>query len=106
MELPKLERLIVEPTKLAIFAVLYVRGEAEFGELLEALGTSPGNLSGHMRRLEGAGYVEVRKGFRGRRPRTSYRLSEEGRRAFEAEAEKLRRIAELVRALRGWPSTT
>ena len=46
-------------------------------------GTTDGNLSVHARRLEEAGYVLCEKTFAGRTPRTEYRLSAAGRRAFE-----------------------
>jgi len=47
------------------------------------LGTSDGNLSVHARKLEDAGYIACAKSFAGRMPRTVYRLTTAGRRAFE-----------------------
>ena len=54
-----------------------------FTELKAITGTTDGNLSVHARRLEDAGYVRCEKTFAGRTPRTEYRLSAAGRRAFE-----------------------
>ena len=45
--------------------------------------TSDGNLSVHARKLEGAGYIAVRKGFEDRKPKTDYRLTPKGRTALE-----------------------
>ena len=55
-----------------------------FRELKSLLGVTDGNLSVHARKLEDAGYIEVRKGFRGRQPRTTFALTPEGRQALEA----------------------
>jgi DNA-binding PadR family transcriptional regulator len=55
-------------------------------------------LSVHARKLETAGYVAAEKRFEGRMPRTSYRLTERGRRAFERY---LGHMEALIRAARG-----
>ena len=44
--------------------------------------TSDGNLSVHARKLEDAGYLDCRKGFAGRVPRTDFRLTALGRQAL------------------------
>jgi len=54
-----------------------------FGDLKQMLGASDGNLSVHARRLEEAGYVSCEKTFDGRVPRTTFRLTADGRRALE-----------------------
>lgn len=82
-DLPEIDRLIHEPSRLAIMANLYVVESADFVFLLNRTGLTNGNLSSHMSRLTGAGYVEEEKEFVGRRPRTMYTLTDAGRRAFE-----------------------
>lgn len=81
--LPDLDRLIHEPSRLAIMANLFVIESADFVFLLNRTGMTNGNLSSHMSRLTGAGYVEERKEFVDRRPRTMYTLTDAGRKAFE-----------------------
>ena len=54
-----------------------------FTDLRAALDATDGNLSVHARKLEEAGYITCTKGFEGRTPRTEYRLSASGRKAFE-----------------------
>ena len=54
-----------------------------FTEFKALVGITDGNLSVHARKLEDAGYVECRKGFAGRVPRTDYRLTVAGRRALD-----------------------
>lgn len=80
--LAALDRVIHEPARLIILAYLYVVDSADFAFLMRQTGLTWGNLSSHMVKLEEAGYVEVEKGFVGRRPRTVLRLTDAGRAAF------------------------
>jgi len=75
--------VIHEPARLAAMANLFVVECADFVFLLNRTGLTNGNLSSHMGKLEAAGYVEVAKEFVDRKPRTMYRLTDEGRAAFE-----------------------
>jgi DNA-binding MarR family transcriptional regulator len=81
--LPELDRVIHERIRLAIAAALAANERLSFNELKALLGTTDGNLSVHARKLEDAGYVALEKSFEGRKPRTEYRLTAEGRKAFE-----------------------
>jgi DNA-binding MarR family transcriptional regulator len=69
--------------RLAIVSALAATQSLSFNELKAMLGTSDGNLSVHARKLEDAGYIACAKSFAGRMPRTVYRLTTAGRRAFE-----------------------
>lgn len=77
------DRLIHEPLRLAIVSALAATARLTFGDLKQMLGASDGNLSVHARRLEEAGYVACEKTFDGRVPRTTFRLTADGRRALE-----------------------
>ena len=79
---PRLDRVIHEGMRLAIVSALAANEKLSFGELKGLVGATDGNLSVHARRLEEAGYVACEKSFAGRVPRTEYRLTAEGRRAF------------------------
>ena len=81
---PTLDPIIHAPVRLAILSALLPVEEIAFVELRSRLGTTDGNLSAHVGKLEAAGYVEVRKQFAERKPLTTYRLTEVGRRAFMA----------------------
>lgn len=85
----RLDRLIHEPARLILMANLYVVDEADFLYLSRQTGLTAGNISSHMAKLEDAGYVEVTKGFAGRKPRTVYRLTTDGRKAFDEHKERL-----------------
>lgn len=80
--LASLDRAVHEPARLQIMAHLYALDSADFLYLLGSTGLTRGNLSSHMRKLEGAGYVEVEKKFVDRLPLTIYHLTETGRTAF------------------------
>lgn len=84
-----LDRLIHEPARLVLMANLAVVDEADFVFLSRQTGFTAGNISSHMTRLEDAGYVELEKGFAGKRPRTVYRLTAAGREAFERYRENV-----------------
>ena len=81
--LASIDRLIHEPARLMILALLYVVESADFTFLMRQTGLTKGNLSSHIAKLEAAGYVDVKKEFVGKIPRTLLRLTSEGREAFE-----------------------
>jgi DNA-binding MarR family transcriptional regulator len=83
--------------RLAILSALAANTTLSFTELKGLLATTDGNLSVHARRLEDAGFVALTKSFAGRMPKTQYRLTPEGRRAFEKYLDHLEAI---VRASR------
>jgi DNA-binding transcriptional ArsR family regulator len=81
--LPELDRILHERMRLAIVSALAANASLTFLELRSLLAASDGNLSVHARKLEDAGYVACAKTFEGRVPKTTYRLTAEGRRALE-----------------------
>ena len=78
-----IDRMIHEPARLMIMAHLYVVESADFLFLMRQTGLTFGNLSSHMAKLEGAGYIEVVKDFIERKPHTMLRMTPRGRAAFE-----------------------
>ena len=78
-----LDRLVHERIRLGIVSALAAEECLSFGDLKAILKTSDGNLSVHARKLEGANYIAVRKGFEDRKPKTEYRLTSKGRAALE-----------------------
>ena len=68
--------------RLGVMAYLVGAGTADFSTLKERLQASDGNLSVHLRKLEQAGYVAIRKTFQGRKPLTEVTLTAKGRNAF------------------------
>ncbi|MBZ5499227.1 MAG: transcriptional regulator [Acidobacteriia bacterium] len=85
----ELDPMIHERLRLGILSALVVQESLSFTELRELLRTTDGNLSVQARRLEQAGYVICDKRFEDRKPKSTYRLSPEGRLALEEYLEKL-----------------
>ena len=90
----QLDEVIHAPVRFAVMATLAPAEEAEFGFVRDGVQVSDSVLSKTVAALEKAGYVEVRKGYVGKRPRTWLRLSRQGRTAFAAHVAALRAIAD------------
>jgi DNA-binding MarR family transcriptional regulator len=91
---PRLDPVIHPITRLSICGLLASGADwVEFAALRDAAGISDSVLSKQSRVLEDAGYVEVRKGAVGRRPRTWFRLTPNGRTAFQAHVAWLQQAA-------------
>ncbi|MDQ6759616.1 MAG: transcriptional regulator [Acidobacteriota bacterium] len=95
--IPDLDRLIHERMRLGIVSALAANETLTFIELRKLLDTTDGNLSVHARKLEEAGYVACRKSFEGRMPKSEYKLTEPGKRAFE---KYLNHMEALIQAMR------
>ena len=94
---PDLDRLIHERVRLGIVSALAVNETLSFNDLKAMLGVTDGNLSVHARKLEEAGYVECRKTFHGRVPRTDYSLTTLGRRELTRYLDHMEALIESVR---------
>jgi DNA-binding MarR family transcriptional regulator len=88
------DRMIHEPARLVIVAILYSVEKADFVYLLRETGLTKGNLSAHLSRLEEAGYVKIEKSFRGKVPQTVCSLTDAGRAAFRDYRSRLRRAVD------------
>jgi DNA-binding HxlR family transcriptional regulator len=92
-----LDKVIHERLRLGIVSALAVNDRLTFSDLKRLLQTTDGNLSVHARKLEDAEYVACDKTFEGRMPRTEYRLTAAGRRAFEKYIAHMDAILKAVR---------
>jgi DNA-binding MarR family transcriptional regulator len=90
--LTEIDRLIHEPARLSVLALLYVVESADFIFLMRQTGLTWGNLSSHMSKLEEAGYIEVEKEFKGKKPHTMLHLTEEGRAAFREYRGRMKQV--------------
>ncbi len=90
--LAEIDRVIHEPARLLILAYLSVVESADFLFLMNQTGLTRGNLSAHLSKLEAAGYVEIKKEFVEKIPRTLLSLTEEGRKAFQKYRHSMRQV--------------
>ena len=93
----ELDDIIHAKIRLAILSILVMDGEADYSLLQEKLKTTDGNLASHLRKVEDAGYLDVKKTFLGRRPKTIYKLTKKGREAFGVYIRKLEDIISSVK---------
>ena len=89
----RLDEVIHAPVRFSIVAALASVDQAEFAVVRDAVEVSDSVLSKQVSTLEAAGYVKVRKGYVGKRPRTWLSLTKAGRAAYERHLAALREIA-------------
>lgn len=88
----EIDRVIHEPARFQVMALLYVIESADFIFLMNQLGLTWGNLSAHITKLEEAGYVAIEKGFKGKRPQTMLSLTKQGRKAFRIYRKSMKQV--------------
>jgi DNA-binding MarR family transcriptional regulator len=88
-EVAQLDRVIHEPARLTIMLILGGVGEADFLYLQREGGFTQGNLSGHLAKLEKAGYVTIAKTFKGKVPLTVCSLTGKGKSAFAKYSQRM-----------------
>lgn len=93
--LAEIDRIIHEPARLLILAYLSVVESADFLFLMNQTGLTRGNLSAHLSKLETAGYVEIKKEFVEKIPRTLLRLTEEGRKACQEYRRSMKQVLDV-----------
>ena len=92
----EIDRLVHEPARFQVMALLYVIESADFTFIMNQLGLTWGNLSAHITKLEEGGYVAVEKGFKGKRPQTMLSLTKEGRKAFQAYRQTMKQMLDEI----------
>ncbi|MCW2583771.1 MAG: transcriptional regulator [Klenkia sp.] len=89
---PRFDQVVHAPPRLQVCGLLAAVDTMEFAAVRDAVGVSDSVLSKHVRQLEDAGYVQVRKATVASRQRTSLSLTTPGRTAFAAHVAELKRI--------------
>ena len=88
----QLNKVFESRIRLGVMSILMVNDWVDYKTLKTMLEVTDGNLASHISKLESKGYVEVRKAFIGKRPQTSYRATQEGRKAFKDHLDALEHI--------------
>lgn len=84
--------------RLSVMAYLSGADAADFNELKAKIGGTDGNLSVHLRKLEEAGYVAMKKSFAGRKPLTTCALTAKGRKAWIAYISRMESLMRMTAA--------
>ena len=87
---PKLDPILYSELRLAVMSILAGADEADFTYLKNQTGATSGNLSVQIDKLTTAGYITVEKGFKGRMPRTTCKITPTGQEAFKSYVEALK----------------
>lgn len=90
--LADIDQVIHAPARLMVLSYLYVVESADFIFLMRLTGLTWGNLSTHLSKLEEAGYVEIEKGYKGKKPHTHIRMTGQGREAFREYKKSMQRV--------------
>ena len=90
--LSEIDRVIHEPARLLILAYLSVVESADFLFLMNQTSLTRGNLSSHLSKLEAAGYIEIKKEFVDKIPRTLLRLTDKGKEAFQVYQSNMKQV--------------
>lgn len=85
-----LDPLLHSELRLAAMSLLISADDAEFPYIKEQTGATAGNLSVQIDKLSAAGYIEVEKTFKGKRPCTLCRITKKGQQAFEEYVDALK----------------
>lgn len=93
----ELNPLLHSELRLAIMSILISVEEADFVFILEKTGATAGNISVQIEKLSEAGYIEVKKGFAGKRTRTVCKVTQNGVSAFEEYVDALKSYLEIKR---------
>lgn len=92
-----LNKIIHEPVRLAIMSALVTREKLTFPELKELLNVTDGNLSVHASILEKNELIRVAKDFDGKKPRTTFTITPEGRTQFQQYVAELEQLLKQVK---------
>jgi DNA-binding MarR family transcriptional regulator len=91
MMFPALDPLLHSELRLAVISLLMSVDEADFTYIKEQTGATSGNLSVQIDKLTAAGYITVEKGFKGKMPRTTCRITPSGMEAFKNYVKALKK---------------
>ncbi len=87
-----IDRIIHAPARLMILAVLAIVESADFLFIMRQTGLTRGNLSSHMSKLEDVEYIEIKKEFVDKIPRTLLYLTVKGREAIRVYRENMMQV--------------
>lgn len=92
IKISQLNKEFESRVRLGIMSVLMVNDWVDFSEMKALLGITDGNLASHSNALEKVSYIEVKKEFVGKKPKTSYRVTQSGRQAFTDHLDALEKL--------------
>jgi DNA-binding HxlR family transcriptional regulator len=95
LDINTLNKVFENRIRLGVMSLLLVNDKLDFNTLKELLDVTDGNLASHLSALEKNEYIEVTKQFVGKKPKTTYRVTENGRKAFVEHLDALERLIKM-----------
>ncbi len=92
MNIHSLNKDFESRVRLGMMSILMVNDWVDFNEMKKLLEVTDGNLASHSSALEKSKYIEIKKEFVGKKPKTSYRVTQEGRHAFNEHLSALEKL--------------
>ncbi len=93
--------IVHDPIRMQVLIALVGADRLDFTYLKNATNTTDGNMATHLRKLEGAGYVAYKKTYQGRRPKTWYWITQDGRQALLRHLDRLEQLVAKGREKKG-----
>lgn len=90
--LKDLDKAFENKIRLGVMSALIVNDYLDFNALKSLLDVTDGNLSSHLKSLENANYISVKKEFLDRKPNTRYSITSEGEIAFKKHIKALEKL--------------
>jgi DNA-binding MarR family transcriptional regulator len=90
-----LNKVFDNRVRLGIMSILVVNDWIDFTTIRDTLKITDGQLASNIKALEKAEYIQIRKQFIGKKPNTSYAVTEKGKMAFEAHLKALEELLNL-----------
>jgi DNA-binding MarR family transcriptional regulator len=91
-----LDSAVHGPIRLGTLTALHTDGPLDFTTLRKRLDVADGALGMHLRKLESKGYIQCKKSFVGRRPKSTYRITPKGRAALADYLASMQRLIDSV----------
>ncbi len=88
----RLNKVFESRIRIGIMSAMIVSETVSFNDIKATLDVTDGNLATHLKTLEEAGYLKVKKGFIGRKTNTTYAITKAGDKAFRAHLDALEQI--------------
>jgi DNA-binding PadR family transcriptional regulator len=87
-----LNKIFDSRVRLGIMSILFVNEAVDFNTMKELMEVTDGNLASHLKTLENIGYIESIKQFIGRKPNTTYVITDLGRKNFKEHIKALENL--------------
>ena len=88
----QLNKAFESRVRLGLMSILSVNNWVSYKEIQDLLEVTDGNLASHIQSLEKINYLEIKKQFIGKKPLTTYKVTEIGKKAFKNHIEGLEKL--------------